>query len=252
MNLLTYLLEQTARWNFVFPPQRSLQRALTLAFGIVCGVGRRTITRAIRFAGNTQKDWSADYKVFSRSPWEARALFHPIWEQALQEHRLERIVISTDDTRVWRQGKQVPQTQWHRDPMGPPFQTHLRWGPRLLQASLVLPLYQPDAQNSSRSIPVRFEMAPVIKQPGQQASAEELKAYRCLKKQKNLSRQFVAMTQELRERLNQTGHRQKRLLQVGDGSFCNHTVFGYPWESENVTVVARCRKDLKLCQRAPG
>ena len=252
MNLLTYLLQQTALWAFVFPQERSLQRAITLAFGILCGVGKRTITRAISFAGNTQKDWSADYKVFSRSPWEPRALFHPILEQAIQEQKLERIVISTDDTRVWRSGKHVPQTQWHRDPLGPPFQTNLRWGHRFLQASLVLPLYEQDQASSSRSIPVRFEMAPVVKKPGKNASADQLKAYRTLKRQKNLSVQFVALTQELRERLNQTGHQSKRLFQVGDGSFCNRTVLREDWNKINVTLVVRCRKDIVLCKRAPG
>ena len=252
MNLLTYLLAQTAQWNFVFPQQRSLQRAITLAFGILCGVGRRTLTRAITFAGNTQKDWSADYKVFSRSPWQARALFHPILEQAIQQHQLQRIVISTDDTRVWRNGKHVPQTQWHRDPMGPPFQTNLRWGHRFLQASLVLPLYAQDSQSSSRSIPVRFEMAPVIKKPGKNASEDQLKAYRVLKKQKNLSVQFVTLTKEVRERLNQTGHQSQRLFQVGDGSFCNRTVLCEDWDKDNVSVVVRCRKDIVLCKRAPG
>ena len=252
MNLLTYLLEQTARWNFVFPQQRSLQRAITLAFGILCGVGRRTLTRAISFAGNTHKDWSADYKVFSRSPWEPRALFHPVLEQAIQEHQLERIVISADDTRVWRNGKHVPQTQWHRDPLGPPFQTNLRWGHRFLQASLVLPLYRQDGESSSRSIPVRFEIAPVVKKPGKTASEADWQAYRRQKKEKNLSVQFVAMTKELRERLNQTAHQSKRLFQVGDGSFCNRTVFGQDWEAQNVSVIARCRKDIVLCKRAPG
>jgi hypothetical protein len=252
MNLLTYLLEQCARWAFVFPQERSLQRALTLAFGILCGVGRRTLTRAISFAGNTQKDWSADYKVFSRSPWEPRALFYPIMEQAIQDHKLERILITTDDTRVWRNGKHVPQTQWHRDPLGPPFQTNLRWGHRFLQASLVLPLYRQDGQSSSRSIPVRFEMAPVVKKPGKKAVEADWEEYRRQKKEKNLSVQFVALTKELRERLNQTGHSQKRLLQMGDGSFCNRTVFGQDWEAHNVSVVARCRKDIVLCKRAPG
>jgi hypothetical protein len=65
-----------------------------MAFGILCGVGRRTVTRSISFHGNTQKDWSADYKVFSRSPWEARALFHPILEQAIQGQKLPRIEAS--------------------------------------------------------------------------------------------------------------------------------------------------------------
>jgi hypothetical protein len=252
MNLLTYLLEQTARWNFVFPQERSLQRAITLAFGILCGVGKRTLTRAISFHGNTQKDWSADYKVFSRSPWQPRALFHPILEQAIQEHSLGRIVTSTDDTRVWRNGKHVPQTQWHRDPMGPPFQTNLRWGHRFLQASVVLPLYEQNPESSPRSIPVRFEMAPVVKKPGKHASEDQLKAYRALKKEKNLSVQFVALTKELRERLNQTGHQAKRLFQVGDGSFCNRTVMREDWEALNVSLVVRCRKDIVLCKRASG
>lgn len=252
MNLLSYLLKQTARWNFVFPQQRSLERAITLAFGILCGVGRRTLTRAISFAGNTQKDWSADYKVFSRSPWEPRALFHPVLEQAIQEHQLQRIVISTDDTRVWRNGKHVPQTQWHRDPLGPPFQTNLRWGHRFLQASLVLPLYQQDGQSSSRSIPVRFEMAPILKKPGKKASEAHWEEYRRQKKEKNLSVQFVALTKELRERLNQSGHRSKPLVQVGDGSFCNRTVLREDWQAQNVTLVLRCRKDIVLCKRAPG
>jgi len=252
MNLLTYLLKQTARWSFVFPQERSLQRAIALAFGILCGVGRRTLTRAISFQGNTQKDWSADYKVFSRSPWQPRALFHPIVEQAIQEHHLDRIFISTDDTRVWRNGKHVPQTQWHRDPMGPPFQTNLRWGHRFLQASLVLPLYQQDPESSSRAIPIRFEMAPVVKKPGKNASPDELQEYHRQKKDKNLSTQFVVLTKEVRQQLNQTGHQQKRLFQIGDGSFCNRTVLREDWEAHNVTLVVRCRKDIVLCRRAPG
>jgi hypothetical protein len=252
MNLLTYLLEQTARWAFVFPQERSLQRAITLAFGILCGVGRRTLTRAISFQGNTQKDWSADYKVFSRSPWQPRALFHPILEQAIQEQKLGPIVISTDDTRVWRNGKHVPQTQWHRDPLGPPFQTNLRWGHRFLQAGLVLPLYLQDGESSSRSIPVRFEMAPVVKKPGRNAPEADLQEYRRQKKEKNLSVPFVALTQELRQRLNQSGHQDKRLFQIGDGSLCHRTVLRQDREAHNATLVVRCRKDIVLGRRAPG
>jgi hypothetical protein len=60
---LTYWLEQTGHWHFVFPQGRTLQRAIALAFGLLCDVGRRTLTRAIVFQGNTQKDSSADYKL---------------------------------------------------------------------------------------------------------------------------------------------------------------------------------------------
>lgn len=252
MNLLQYLLKQTKLWAFVFPQERTLERAIALAFGILCGVGKRTLTRAISFQGNTQKDWSADYKVFSRSPWEPRALFHPILEQAIEDQKLKRIVLSVDDTRVWRNGKHVPQTQWHRDPLGPPFQTNLRWGHRFLQASLVLPLYAQDGESSSRSIPVRFEMAPAVKKPGVKASPEQWQEYKKQKKEKNLSVQFVAMVKEVRQRLDQTGHAQKRLSVVTDGSFCNRTVLAEDWTAQQVSLTARGRKDMVLCKRAPG
>ena len=252
MNLVNYLLEQTALWAAVFPQDRTLQRAIALAFGLLCGVGQRTVTRAIGFHGNTQKDWSADYKLFSRCRWEPKALFNPILQEAIQEHKLELIVVSTDDTHVWRMGKHVPFTQWHRDPTGPHFQTNLKWGHRFLQASLVLPLYLQDGESSPRSIPVRFEMAPVVKKPGKRASPEQLKEYRRLKKQKNLSVQFVDLTKELREHLNLSGHSQKRLFQAGDGSFCNRSVLREDWTALNVSLVVRCRKDIVLCKRAPG
>lgn len=250
MNLPDFLLTHLAQWASVFSQKRSLDRAITVAFGILCGVGKRTITRAIGFHGNTQKDWSADYKVFSRSPWEARALFNPILEDAIQEHKLERIVLSVDDTRVWRNGKKVPQTQWHRDPLGPAFQNNLRWGHRFLQASLVLPLYQGDTPTPSRSIPVRWEMAPVVKKPGKKADEAQIKEYQREKKQKNLSHQFVTLAKDLREHLNQSGHAGKSMSLVVDGSFCNRTVFAHHWQKDNVSIVARCRKDIVLCKRA--
>ena len=83
MNLAQHLLKGLRHWAAVLPQQRSLERVITVAVGLLCGVGKRTITRAIGFHGNTQKDWSADYKIFSRSPWEARDLFAPILREAL-------------------------------------------------------------------------------------------------------------------------------------------------------------------------
>jgi hypothetical protein len=95
-------------------------------------------------------------------------------------------------------------------------------------------------------------MAPVVKKPGQKASEDEHQEYRRLKQEKNLSVQFVALTKEVRQRLNQTGHQAKRLVQVGDGSFCNRTVLAEDWEAQNVTLIVRCRKDIVLCRRARG
>ena len=250
MTLLECLMKHLERWGGILAQRRSLERVIAVGMGILCAVGKRTITRAIGFHGNTQKDWSADYKIFSRSPWEPRDLFAPILEEAIDQHRLERIVVSVDDTRVWRSGLRVPCAQWHRDPMGPAFHSNLRWGHRFLQASLVLALYQKDGHSSARSLPVRWEMAPVVKKPGKRATVQEREAYRQEKKQKNLSRQFVSLSRELREHLNQRGQTGPWLVVVGDGSFCNKTVLAEDWQAQRVSLVVRSRKDLVLCKRA--
>jgi hypothetical protein len=117
---------------------------------------------------------------------------------------------------------------------------------------LVLPLYQGDTPTSSRAIPVRWEMAPVVKKPGKNASPDQLQEYKREKKEKNLSHQFVTLLQELRQHLNQTGHASKVMITAVDGSFCNSTVFAPDWEKDKVTIVARSRKDIMLCKRAPG
>jgi hypothetical protein len=116
----------------------------------------------------------------------------------------------------------------------------------------VLPLYAQDGQSSSRSIPVRFELAPVIKKPGRKADAAQLQEYQRQKKQTNLSVQFLTMTKALRQHLNASGHSDKTMVVVGDGSFCNRTVFKEDWGQQNVSILARCRKDIVLCQRDPG
>ena len=250
MKLVQCLTKHLNSWAGVLPQQRSLERTTALGVGILCGVGKRTITRAIGFHGNTQKDWSADYKMFSRSPWQPRDLFAPILREAMAQQGLERIVLSVDDTRVWRTGHHVPFTQWHRDPLGPAFADNLRWGHRFLQASLVLPLYREDRHSSARSVPVRWEMAPVVKKPGKRATAQEQQAYRQQKKEKNLSHQFVSMVKELRQHLNDTGLAARWLSVVGDGSFSNKTVLAEDWPSQHVSLVLRCRKDIVLCKRA--
>jgi hypothetical protein len=103
---------------------------------------------------------------------------------------------------------------------------------------------------------VRFELAPVVKKPGKKAAEADWAEYRRQKKEKNLSVQFVLLTQELRQRLNQTGHHAQRLFQVADGSFCNRTVLREDWEAQNVSVVPAAAKTLSCVsgrrERAAG
>jgi DDE superfamily endonuclease len=248
--LLERLLALLQGWAPAFPQQRTGQRAIALALGLLCGLGRRTLTRALSFLGRQHQDWSADYRLFSRSPWDPKALFAPIIQTAIAAYCGPRYVpIGLDGTHLKRSGKKVKTAFWQRDPLSPPFQTNLVWGQRFLQAALLLPLYRADGQSAPRGLPVRFEEVPAVRKPGKRARPEQWAAYRQAQKAHNLSTAFVTMARELRACLDAHGFEAQRLLVVGDGSFCNQTTFRQPFE--RTTLICRARKDLRLCFRAP-
>jgi hypothetical protein len=100
----------------------------------------------------------------------------------------------------------------------------------------------------TRALPIRFQEVSRIKRPGKKASDEMQKQYREAVKQKNLSRSFFDMGKQLRQELDDAGGRDKILVLTVDGSFCNRTCFGdIP---ERTVLLARARKDAKLCFRA--
>jgi hypothetical protein len=139
--LLEHLLHLLGGWAPVFRQKRTCERAIALALGLLCGLGRRTVTRAICFNNRQHQDWSADYKLFNRSHWEAEALFSPIIQTAVGQYCPKQIVVGFDDTGIKRSGKKVKTAYWQRDPLSPPFHTNLMWGQRFLQASFLAPLY---------------------------------------------------------------------------------------------------------------
>lgn len=234
-----------------FAQGRSFQNARDMAAGLLCGVGTRTITRAISCLQRDQQDWSAFYKFFSRSPWDPAALFEPIYEQAIPEYcPRDHVAIAVDDTGLPRVGKKVPGTNWQRDPMSPPFHPNLRWGHRFLQASLLLPLYQKDPEASARALPISFGEANVPRKPGKKASPEEKDACKEAREKCKLSRRFVELGKELRQTLDGHGFRDKKMIIAADGSFCNKTTFkDLP---ERTALLARCRKDIKVRKAAPA
>jgi hypothetical protein len=245
MTLLEQYTQYLSRWEMVFAQERTLSRAVEVGLGLICGVGRRTITRSILLRGKGQEDWSADYKVFSRSPWDAKDLFAPIWTQALPDYCPEGpIAFGIDDTALQRTGKKIPTAFRQRDPMSPPFHPNLVWGQRFMQASLLLPLYEQDPERAPRALPVRFREAPVPKKPGRKATADQRQAYKDLRKTQNLSAYFVQVVQDLRRTLDAQGGSSRLLMAVGDGSFCNKRTFSAQYE--RTVLLSRCRKDLCL------
>jgi len=158
------------------------------------------------------------------------------------------LVMAWDDTVVRRGGKHVPNTAWRRDPMSPPFHVNFIHGQRYLLGSLVLPLYRQDGTSSPRTLPVRFVECPGLRKPGRKAASSEITQYREQKKQHTLSVCFVEQTRKIRQALDAQGFESRDLLCAVDGSYCNRTV----WKAglERTRIIARIRKDAKVCFRA--
>src|SRR5437870_3275226 len=230
-------------WEKVFLQKRTAYRAIRQALSLVCVIGRRTIARSY-LAREDKGDWSSEYKLHSRSKWQAQGLFEPILEKALAMCEGNLIALGCDDTRLKRTGKKIQSAGWGRDPLSPPFRMNLQYGLRYLHASVLVPLHQKYGV-SARALPVSFEEVPPVKKPGKRASEEEKKAYRQEIKKRNLSVQALCLFKQMRKEADQLGYSDKTLAWGLDGSFCNETIF--KTELERTILIARARKDAKLC-----
>jgi len=207
-------------------------------------LGRRTLTRSIWAVGLEQKDWSAEYRLHSQRKWDSDALFDPIIGKALDVWPGDWVTVAFDDTGVRKAGRKIPHCHWQKDPLSPPFRANLRFGLRYLQGSLILPLYRLDS-TPPRGIPIALREVAPVKKPGRKASPSEWATYHELRRSRTLPHELVRMLDQVRTQIDQAGGCERQLVAVVDGSFCNRVVFRA--DLERTTLVARARKDAKLC-----
>jgi hypothetical protein len=234
-------------WRSSFARASSFERSLALALGYLCEVGRGTTSGAILALERGGRDWSADYRLCSESPWKAEDLFDAALKEALRWTDGDWVVSAVDDTRLKKTGRKIAGAQWHRDPLSPAFRPNLIYALRFLQCSVLLPLHS-TPERRARAIPVSFEIAPCVKKPGNRASDEDRQAYEIERKVRNLSVTFEQSLLRSRKRLDGLGAAGRLHVVTVDGSFCNKNCLSdIP---ERTVVVARARKDAKLCFRA--
>jgi hypothetical protein len=251
MILLNAFLAILHAWTPAFAQSRSGQRATDQVLGALLAMGRRTLSRSLWALGRQHQDWSADYKLHSRASWNTQELFQPVLQQAARFCDDSLLVIAMDDTRIRKTGRKILTSFFQRDPLSPKFRFNLMWGLRFLHFALLVPLYRSRAEVPPRSLPVRFLEVPAIKKPGKKASPAEIQAYQQAVNQHNLSRRTVDLLQELRQSADAAGLHTRTILAVGDGGFCNRTLFRQPLE--RIELIARTRRDCRLCYAAtPG
>jgi hypothetical protein len=215
-----------------------------LGLGLLCAQKPKTITSALEWLDQQQQDWSADYRLFSQAHWDPQAAFAPVLTQALSHSSCgaQRVYFGQDDTLLRKASRKIPGTSYARDPLSPPFQVNLVLGQRFVQTSLLL---QPGGiEHPWRALPVSFSHAPTPKIP-KRASPEEQAALKEVRKKHRLSVVALEQLRFCRQYLDgQPGGRQRWLMDVVDGGYCNRTFFaGLP---ERTQAVARVRKDAKF------
>jgi hypothetical protein len=285
MLLLEKFDELLQPWRSAFAQQRTWQRAHRLAYGLLLCLRTHLTSNAICATGRQFLDWSADYRLFSRSPWNPRSLFDPIFDHlaGLLPDMAAPVVAALDDTLCKKTGRHIPGATIARDPMSLPFHVNLCRGLRFVQAVVLVRAVQ--CWGPARALPVRFEPAPpAIKPKGMKAASKhrrnnqsdqkkkqkrnakqgargrrkkltaEEKQYRLLKKAHALTQVGVRVLQSLRQALDARPLlRMRLLLASGDGSYTNRTVLRQL--PERTTFIGRIRKDAKLCcalAPAPG
>ena len=118
MLLLEKFHELLRPWRSAFAQQRTWQRAQRLAYGLLLCLRTHLTSNAICATGRQFLDWSADYRLFSRSPWDPHALFDPIFDHlaALLASPQAPVVAALDDTRCKKTGRHIPGATYARAP----------------------------------------------------------------------------------------------------------------------------------------
>jgi hypothetical protein len=251
MKLLETFDDLLHSWRDVFSQERTFERARRLTFGLLTCLRVHLTSTAICAGGRQFQDWSADYRVCARSPWNPRQLFDVVLDHVpdLLPSPEAPVFVALDDTILKKTGRRIPGVKILRDPLSPPFHVNLCYGLRFVQASvLVSPR---DSAGPARALPVRFDFAPPASKPKKNAPSEEWTNYKAEQKKRTLSLAGVAAIGSLRESLDQRTETSRRQLIVsGDGSYTNREVLSRM--PERTTYIGRVRKDAKLHYPLPA
>lgn len=214
-----------------------------LAYGLINCEKKSTITGLIIGVSKQFCDWSAYYRLFSRTRISMETVFKYIFIKAVDlSGQDEYVVINMDDTVLKKTGKKIPGTAWRRDALGPPFHTNFIWGQRFIKLSVSVPEQQ--GIGPARSIPIQFLHCPSATKPMYNASEKEVQEYKEQLKQKNLNQYGIEAIKHVRTIMDESGMKDKKLVLGVDGSYTNGKILkNLP---DNASLVGRVRKDAKF------
>jgi hypothetical protein len=232
------------RCGGAFSSRGGWKRARRLALSALACLGRHTIT-GLLCAGNRQgRDWSADFRLFSRKRFFPAEMFGAVRRAVTaMAGPGEPLIVSMDDSILRKTGRKVYGVGWRRDPMSPPFRVNFVRGIRVLQISAAVT--GKEAPGEARMVPVDFIQAPSPKKPRKDASPEEMAAFKKAQEDMRLGLQGIRRITALRENMDKDEPSSRRpLWTLVDGSYTNrHVLRKIP---DNTLVIGRVRGDAQL------
>lgn len=232
----------------------SLDRALPLAargkardrvrehvLSAIACLGRHTLSQHIATAGRPFKDWTADYRLYSKG----RVNIDPLFSRSRQEimsHLPSNApaVVALDDTRLKKSSQKTPGVKYTRDPMGPAFRVNFILTQRFFQMSMAWA----NEEGRARMIPIDFQHAPVPKKPRKNAPEIEWRNYREACRQSALPLLASQRLHRLRNEMDAEGEENRQLICAVDGGYTNGNFLkNLP---QRVTAIGRIRGDAKL------
>ena len=208
---------------------------------LVC-LGRHTLTGLLATNGQLQKDWSADYRLYSRQRIDPGELFSQV-RRGVQRSlgTQEALTVAMDDSILRKSGRKIPGVGYRRDPLSPPFHVNFVRGMRFVQLSAL----SKQRDGFSRMIPIDFQQAPLPARPSHQASAEQQQAYKTALAAANINCLGLERIARLRRQLDSESSAPARHLRVVvDGRFTNAKLLKNLLP--NTTLIGRIRRDAKL------
>lgn len=198
----------------------------------------------IAAGGQSDRDWTASYRAFSRSQWDILRAFDVAIDHLRTLSPVSDVVVTAmDDTKLHKTGTKIPGVCYQRDPMSPPFHPNLIRAQRFVQLSWNVP-FSADPAVPARAFPIDFRHAPPPPKPPKGASDQEQAVYRKAAKLQNLSHVGVRILTDVRDRLDHHGAADRQHITSVDGSYTNATVLkNLP---PRTTLIGRIRKDAVL------
>ena len=177
MVLLPRLCEVLGGWKRCFKDYRTFRRAKEHALALLVCLGRRTISRSICVLGRQFRNWTSEYRLFSKCRWNPHSLFDVVLAQIPELLSPDQpLVAALDDTPRHKTGKRIRAAKMLRDPLSPPYHLNLRLALRFLQA--VMLVWPRESAGAARAIPVAFDLAPPVAKPKRRANLRRRRAKR--------------------------------------------------------------------------